>query len=135
VPNLNWNHACTVGVSSMDDQHGILLDTMNDLRLASVHGAGREKVCDLLNQFIEFTRMHFLSEEQLMEHYGFPGLQEHRAEHQRLLAQMLEAAQCAHQGESFAMETLLEFLSDWFMEHIGAFDRQYAPWLNDHGVS
>ena len=64
---LTWNHACTVGVRAMDDQHGILMDTMNELRLAAVRGSGREQVSEVLDRLIEFTRMHFWSEEQLLE--------------------------------------------------------------------
>src|ERR1035437_5579197 len=85
VTPLTWNHACTVGVRALDDQHGILMDTMNELRLALVRGAGREQVSEVLDRLIEFTRMHFSSEEQLLEQHGFPALQAHRAEHQRLL--------------------------------------------------
>jgi hemerythrin len=119
----------------MDDQHGILMDTINDLHLASVHGAGRETVSVMLNQLIGFARMHFASEEQLMEQYGFPGLEQHRAEHRRLLAQLLESAHRVQHGQLVAVRPLLEFLRDWFMEHMGAFDRQYAPWFNERGVS
>lgn len=89
---LTWSRACTVDVRAMDDQHGILMDTINDLRLALVHGCGREQVSEHLDRLIEFTRMHFWSEEQLMEQTGFPGLAKHRAEHHRMLAEMLQSA-------------------------------------------
>ncbi len=89
---LTWNHACSVDIRAMDDQHGILMDTMNELRLALVGGCGREQICELLDRLIEFTRMHFFSEEQLMEQTSFPGLAGHRAEHHRMLAEMLRAA-------------------------------------------
>jgi hemerythrin len=62
------------------------MDTMNELRLALVRGGGREKISELLDRLIEFTRMHFWSEEQLMEQTGFPGLADHRAEYHRMLA-------------------------------------------------
>ena len=52
---ITRNHACTVGVRAMDDQHGILMDTTNELRLAVVHGAGREQISELLDRMIEFT--------------------------------------------------------------------------------
>ena len=71
---LTWNHACSVGVRAMDDQHGILMDAINDLRLALLRGCSHEKICELLDQFIEFARMHFWSEEQLMEQAGFSGV-------------------------------------------------------------
>src|SRR5579863_7783444 len=104
----------------MDDQHGILMDTMNDLRLATMRG---ERTGELLDQLIGFSRLHFASEEQLMEHYAFPGLKEHRADHQRLLARLHESAQRMKHGDPVVLRPLFEFFRDWFIEHIGAFDR------------
>jgi len=134
VTLLTWNHSCTVGVRAMDDQHGILMDAMNELRQAVVHGGGREQVSEHLDRLIEFTRMHFWSEEQLMEQTGFPGLAEHRAEHRSMLAQILQSAHRVQYGEGVQMRPLFGFLRDWFIEHIESMDREYGPWFNDHGV-
>ncbi|HEY1159280.1 MAG TPA: bacteriohemerythrin [Terracidiphilus sp.] len=131
---LTWNHACTVGVKAMDDQHGILMDTLNELRLAMMRGCGREKVSKLLDQLIEFTRMHFWSEEQLMEQTGFLSLAEHRAEHHRLLAQILQSAHRLQHGEAAHTSDFLCFLHDWFIDHVEGLDQQYGAWLNKHGV-
>jgi hemerythrin len=118
----------------MDDQHGILMDTTNELRLAVVSGRGREQVCELLDRLIEFTRMHFWSEEQLMDQNGFPGLVEHRVAHHSLLAQMLESAHRVQYGEGVEMGPLLCRLRDGFLEHIEGLDQEYGPWLNERGV-
>ena len=134
VTLLTWDHSCTVGVRAMDDQHGILMDAMNELRQAVVHGCGREQVSELLDRLIEFTRMHFWSEEQLMEETGFPGLAEHRAEHHSMLAQILQSAHRVQYGEGVQMRPLLGFLRDWFIEHIESRDCKYGPWMNEHGV-
>ena len=32
VTLLKWSHECIVGVEAMDDQHGILMDTLNEVR-------------------------------------------------------------------------------------------------------
>lgn len=132
---LTWNHACTVGVRAMDDQHGILMDVMNELRLAMVRGRGRAEVSQLLSRLIEFTRMHFWNEEQLMEQTGFPSLREHRAEHERLLRQFRDSARGAQQGEEVRMRRLLCSLRDGYLEHIEGLDQQYGPWMNQRGVS
>jgi hemerythrin len=132
---LTWNHACTVGVRAMDDQHGILMDTMNEIRLASIRGAGREQIHLLMNQLIEFTEMHFASEEKLMEQNGFPSLAEHRAGHLRLLSHLHESAHWVQHGETVPMRTLLSFLRDAFFEHMEGLDQQYGPWLNERGIS
>jgi len=134
VTLLTWNRACTVGVRAMDDQHGILMDTMNELRLAAVRGSGREQVSEVLDRLIEFTRMHFWSEEQLMEQHGFPGLAEHRTEHQRILAQILQSSHRAQHNEKMEMRPLLCFLHESYAEHIEGMDREYGPWMNERGV-
>ena len=131
---LTWNHSCTVGVRAMDDQHGILMDTMNELRLAMSHGSTREQMNELLNRLIEFMRMHFWSEEQLLEQTGFPGLAEHRVEHEKLLMQVRESAHRAQHNENVGMRPLLAFLRDWYVEHIEGMDQEYGPWLNQRGI-
>lgn len=132
---LTWNHACSAGVRAMDDEHGILMDAMNELRLTLTRGCGREKISEMLDQLIEFMRMHFRREEQLMEQSGFAQLGQHRAEHHRLLAEMLQAAHRLQYGEEFDLRPLLCELHDEFFKHIAGIDREYGPWLNQRAVS
>lgn len=131
---LTWNYANSVGVRAMDDQHGILMDTLNELRLAAVRGAGREQVSEILDRLIEFTRMHFWSEEQLMEQYAFPGLVDHRNDHQRILAQILQSSHRVQHGEKMQMRPLLGFLRESFTEHFDGLDGEYGPWFNERGI-
>lgn len=130
---LTWNHATTTGIRAMDDQHGVLMDTMNELRLAVVHGDPWEQVNDLLDRLIAFARMHFGSEEQLMEQHGFPGFASHRAEHRRLLKTLIDSAHKL-QRDDIRMRPLLCSLQSYFVDHIAEFDRQYGPWLNERGI-
>jgi hemerythrin len=134
LTRLIWNHACTVGVKAMDDQAGILVDAVNELRLAVVRGSGRESLRVLLDRIVEFSALHFVSEERLMEQSAFPGLGEHHAEHKRLLAQLRKAARSLECEDGFAMGALLASLREGFTTHIGALDRQYGPWLNERGI-
>lgn len=131
---LMWSHACSVGVRAMDDQHGILMDAINALRLALVRGAGQEKISALLDEFVEFTRMHFWSEEQLMERTGFVGLEGHRAEHHRMLADILQSAHRLQYGEDIPLRPLLCKLHQGFMDHVETMDQKYAPWFHEHGI-
>ena len=131
---LSLNHAGTVGVRAMDDQHGILMDTMNELRQAVVHGECREQISEVLDRLIEFTRMHFSSEEQLLERYFYPGLARHRTEHQRILAQILQSSHRVQHGEQMQIRPLLCMLRESYTEHIEGMDLEYGPWLNGRGV-
>ena len=134
VSGLAWSHACIVGVKAMDDQHGILVDTLNELRQQLLRGSCREQVNQHMERLIEFTSLHFGCEESLLERFGFPGLEEHRAAHQQLLNNIRLAASYADNDEKTAFQRQLSLLSDSYLQHIEGFDRQYGSWLNGLGV-
>jgi hemerythrin len=135
VTLLTWGYACAVGVRAMDDQHGILMDTLNELRMAGVEGRGREQMSGILDRLIAYTRTHFEGEEQLMERAGFPGLDTHRGDHHRILAELVHAGHLLQYGEKLEFHPLFCRLRDSYIEHIEGPDRAYGPWLNERGVS
>jgi hemerythrin len=119
----------------MDDQHGILIDTMNELRLALMHGANQTQVNELHNRLTEFMRMHILSEEQLMEQTGFPGLANHRIEHEKLMNRLSSSAyRESNNLNPGPCELLQDLLYDWQVEHANGLDQEYGPWLNERGI-
>ncbi len=131
---LTWNHACVVGVRAMDNQHALLMDAANDLRLAWMRGSGHKKVGELMRLLMELARMHFRNEEQLMEQAGFPGLAAHCGEHQRLLRRFEEAARHAETGENVPLHAQLCAVSNALLAHFEGMDRDYGPWMNARGL-
>lgn len=134
MPQLVWNHCYTVGVRAMDDQHSILLDTINELKIALTRGQGRDQIAEKFDQMIEFMRMHFASEEQLLERIHYEGLAEHRSAHHKLLAEMLQAAHQMQHGEGLQTGRFLALVRESFLQHIEETDRPYGPALNHSGV-
>jgi hemerythrin len=135
VTLLTWNHACTIGVRAMDDQHAVLMDTLNELRLTLVHGGGREQVGEVLVRLIDFTRMHFSCEERLLEAHGYPGIELHREAHRRLMIELESVAQRAAHQDELHMRALLLFLRDWYLSHVADLDSEYGTWLNERGIA
>jgi hemerythrin-like metal-binding protein len=131
---LSWSHECIVGVESMDDQHAILMDALNELRLSLVHGSERKKICKQLERLVEFTQMHFENEEQLLIQEGFPGLPEHRAAHKLLLSQIQAKLEHAKHNETVEFQPLVHFLRSWYLDHVQGLDQSYGFWLNERGV-
>jgi hemerythrin-like metal-binding protein len=118
----------------MDDQHGILVDTLNELRQQLVRGSGQALLNQQMERLIEFTNLHFGCEESLLERYGFPGLEEHKAAHQQLLNHIRQAGSCAENDQRTEFQRLLNTISDSYLQHIEGLDRQYGGWLNDRGI-
>jgi hemerythrin len=134
VTLLTWSHECIVGVEAMDDQHGILMDTLNGLRISLIQGADRRAICVQLERLIEFTQMHFQCEELLLQQQGFPGVKEHETAHKQLLAKLYAALEQLNHNDFVQFSSLLEFLPAWYLEHIEQLDRPYGLWLNERGV-
>jgi hemerythrin len=134
VTLLTWSHDCIIGVQAMDDQHGILMDTLNELRRMLVRGTNRRDISLQIERLIEFTQMHFLSEEQLLQQQAFPGLDEHRTAHRALLSRLYTALEQVNREEPVHFSSLLEFLPAWYHEHVEEVDQPYGQWLNERGV-
>src|SRR5271155_3178655 len=90
MASLTWNQSCTVGVQAMDDQHGILMDALNELRVELLHGAECRTVRTMLKRVTELMKLHVESEERLLAMHGFPGLAAHRVEQQKLLGRLAQ---------------------------------------------
>lgn len=123
------------GVQAMDDQHGILVDTLNALRQQLAHGNGRAKLNEQMARLVEFTDMHFGCEESLLRRHGFPGLERHRAAHQSLMDQIRFAVSHAEFGDEAELHRMLGFVRGQCLEHVEGLDREYSRWLNERGVS
>jgi hemerythrin-like metal-binding protein len=118
----------------MDDQHGILMDSLNELRTSLSQGADPAAVREVLTRITALTTMHFEAEEALMTRFAYPGLEEHRAEHQKLLAQLTDYANHPNSTRAGSEGALVEFLRNWFIEHVEGMDQKYGPWMNERGV-
>lgn len=134
MSSLMWNYASTVGVQAMDDQHGILMDALNELRVALLKGNDCRTVREMLSRVNELMRMHVESEERLLALHGFPGLEAHRAEHQRLLGRLAQFDIRFEQRQTAQVYELVEYLRKWFTTHTGVAGQKYGPWLQKCGV-
>ncbi|MFC5864482.1 bacteriohemerythrin [Acidicapsa dinghuensis] len=131
---LIWNHDCTVGIRSIDDQHGILLDALNELRTALLMDADSQTIRPMLKRVSELMRMHGESEDRLLAQYGFPDLASHRVDHQRLLNRLVQFDTRFEQRQRAAAYELVEYLRKWFTTHTGISGKKYGPWLQQCGV-
>jgi hemerythrin len=134
MASLIWNQSCTVGVQAMDDQHGILLDALNELRVELLHGAECRTVRTMLKRVTELMKLHVESEERLLAQHGFPGLAAHRAEQQKLLGRLAQFNVRFEQRQVGAVYELVEYLRKWFTTHTGIAGQKYGPWLQKCGV-
>ena len=85
MPIVTWSEEFSVNVKEIDTQHQKLLELVNNLH-ASVEACIDKQVLEgMLIELVEFTRMHFSTEERFMREHGFPDSATHTNEHRLLL--------------------------------------------------
>jgi hemerythrin len=132
---MEWNPIFSVKVKKFDDQHKKLVDMVNQLHDAMKAGQGNAMLGVVLQSLISYTATHFKDEEQVMQANGYSGLAKHKAEHEKLVKQVLDLQQKFQSGASVLTMTVLSFLKDWLITHIQGEDKKYGVFLNGKGIS
>ncbi len=129
---LAWDKRLSVGLPSVDTQHKLLIEALNELHSGVMRGEPRNVTGLSLRTLLVYAHNHHASEEALMAKVDYPDLRQHQALH-RELQQVLEAhlARLERGESSISLEFLL-FVRDWFTNHFQKMDRAYAPWILRH---
>jgi hemerythrin len=130
---LTWDDSYSVGVSTLDNQHSVLFNLINELD-AAMNRNSRNITGTVLRRLLIYTRGHFSAEEAMMASAKFPGLDEHRQTHRKLTKHVEEMEARFERGEGTVNNQLLSFLRDWVTDHVLKSDKEYGPWINKTGV-
>ena len=132
MPIAVWDDSYLTGDPTVDTQHKQLFKLVNELHGTIVGGKGPEVQGPTLKRFAEYTVEHFQTEEELIAAQGYPGLAEHKAEHENLVKQVTALVKKFDHGELVLPLTLSRFLSDWITHHIQDEDKRVIDWLKAH---
>jgi hemerythrin len=132
---MAWNSSLSVKVKQFDDQHMKLVEMVNELHDAMKEGKGTAILGKILNGLISYTGTHFANEEKMMVQHSYPEAVAHKAEHEKLVKQVLELQANFKAGKAILTLDVMMFLKDWLVKHIQGDDRKYGTFLNSKGVS
>jgi hemerythrin len=134
MPTVKWLDEYSVNVKGIDFQHQQLLELVNNLHAAVEACIDKNRLKDLLLELVEFTRMHFSTEEQLMKKYDYPDLVKHHKEHRILLHHMNDLVIAVSSGKYPTFYSDYDVSTDWALVHIAEHDKDLGAFLNDNGV-
>ncbi|MEZ5583158.1 MAG: bacteriohemerythrin [Candidatus Competibacteraceae bacterium] len=120
-----WSDELSVGIQEIDEQHKALLNILNELN-DGIHGVRRKEVrLEILDKLIEYTKTHFAVEESLMRIFAYPRYEEHKQEHDKLIAEIHGFRVKFLEDASAPTYELLIFLKRWLTNHIMKVDKHY----------
>ena len=124
-----------VGEKSIDAEHDLQMQLLDSLAQAIQRGGELSPMKYILEQFIEFSDMHFLSEQLVMRLHGYPGYEPHLEEHTRLMKKVREVWSNLLQGENAPSLVLVQELRQWLVTHIAQEDAAFGAYLKEQGAA
>lgn len=133
---FTWQDKFNTGIDDVDRDHKILADLISQLHDAFASGKGDQTIGPVLAVLSDYTDYHFKREEALMNRYGYPQAEEHKAEHDSLKSKVFEIRRRFEAGEGAAIgNELLAFLHFWLYFHILDVDMAFREFFVERGVA
>jgi hemerythrin-like metal-binding protein len=127
---IKWSENLEIGITILDEQHRGLVSIVN-----SFHYHKSDEVIDRIlaptvDTLFSFFRIHFMTEEGMMEQAGYPGLEEHRQNHQDSYKALEKIRrECRHDRD---VDRFMQFLRDYWNQHVNEYDRNYVSALHEY---
>jgi hemerythrin len=118
-----------IGEKSIDTEHDLQMQMLDSLSEALQKGGDFSPARYILEQFIEFSDMHFLSEQLVMRLHNYPGYEAHLEAHTQLMKKVRKIRESVFRGENAPSLELLEELRDWLLNHIASEDVAFGEFL------
>ena len=118
-----------VGEQTIDAEHDLQMQLLDSLTLSLERAGDFSSTRYVLEQFIEFSDMHFLSEQLVMRLHSYPAYETHLEEHTRLMKKVREIKEKVFHGEKAPSIELITELRDWLLTHIATEDVAFGEYL------
>ena len=126
-----FDESLVTGNEMIDTQHKELIDKINKLLDSCETSKEKTVAVKTLDYLADYTEFHFGEEEKLQAEINYPGIAEHKKEHDKLCAvvkdlyNMLEE----EEGPSNAfVEQVNKNVIEWLYRHIKGFDRSVSEY-------
>ena len=129
-----WKDEYIINVEELDMQHQPMVKLVNNLHSSVEARKDKSELERLLIELVEYTRMHYSTEEKLMEKYADPSLKLHHKEHTSLLRHLDQLVALIANGQRPTFFSDYDLSSDWMIAHITEHDIKMGKYLNSKGV-
>lgn len=80
-----WQESYALGLEGIDAQHETLFDIVGRIYALEGHAGVKEEIRLILYDLSDYMQQHFTNEEAYMAAIGYPGLDEHREHHRKII--------------------------------------------------
>lgn len=128
---IKWeNSVHQTGLDIIDEQHRALVSLINSFYYHKNDPFIERILVPTALMTINMAKIHFITEEQLMEQSAYPELEAHSLAHEHLFSRLIKVERESRRDRD--AERFLDFLKSWWADHVNKFDRRYIPHLKEY---
>ena len=129
-----WDDTLATGVLDIDEQHQILVNTLNEANASLTDDSPLELLEQITRDLLSYALYHFETEEKLMQDAEYPKLRPeeadlHLEQHRAFSAKVVAVRNQIKSGTRIPRDELLSFLNGWLVNHILSTDKALAAFL------
>ncbi|ADG13897.1 hemerythrin-like metal-binding protein [Methanocaldococcus infernus ME] len=132
---IKWSKDLETGISTFDEEHKTLIETLNEV-YSLLENKESEKAKELLrNNIVEYASKHFKHEEEIMEKYNYPELENHKKIHNMFVNMIVNKMLPKIEKSDSEFRSVVSFLVGWLVMHIKNMDKKYGRWFKENNIT
>jgi len=131
---IEWDDKYSVGISIIDEEHKKLIDITNMAIVAKKQNYNSEKTKEVLNEMVEHTYKQFSIKETDMLKFNLPKYLFYRDELLDFMDSTIASYKDLIMDNYQLINETLEFLKNWFVNHILETDKKYINCSNENSL-
>ena len=132
--NYTWKEEYNTGVKFIDAQHQYFLNIIRDLEAFLDDGVCKESASRVFFSLAHYAEHFLIQEEIYFKDSNFPGHTEHKELHAAFIKRVIRFKTDYQMDVQHTCRTMMEYLVDWFKNHILRYDKEAVEYLREKGL-
>ena len=125
--SVRWKKSFSTDVVSVDSEHRVLIDMLNQFIDSD---SNLDEALKVFDEVTLETINHFKHEERIMMNIKYPRYELHREKHRRLVADITKYRSSINASQEANIQELIRYLKYWLLRHLVSEDTQLRQYLN-----
>lgn len=131
---LVWSDDFATGVAEIDEQHMILVHTLNEASGKLFKDSSLEMLQQITQDLLSYALYHFETEEELMQQYNYlekveVDAKKHLNQHRSFSEKVVSVREGLKSETPIESKDLLDFLNHWLVDHILNTDQKLGAFI------
>ncbi|QAR32527.1 hypothetical protein EP073_03640 [Geovibrio thiophilus] len=128
---IEWTSYIQTNNELLDSQHKELFSRINRYFECAEHNHSPQDLIKTLNYLVEYVKIHFKTEDDIMTQMEYARQKEHRKSHRELTEKLVEIyKELIENGASDELhDKLAKLCQIWYVAHINDFDKRLAAFI------